>query len=33
MDNLYDINFQSNDQFYKIHIRYNNINDLSTVDH
>jgi hypothetical protein len=32
MDNLYDINFQYNVGFCKIHIRYNNINHLSTVD-
>jgi hypothetical protein len=33
MDDLYDINFQSNNKFYKIHIRYNNIDNLLTVDH
>jgi hypothetical protein len=31
MGNLYNINFQSNGQFYKIHIRYNNIHDLCTM--
>jgi hypothetical protein len=34
MDDLYDINFQSNDEFYKIRIRYNNvIHNWSIMDH
>jgi hypothetical protein len=33
MNYLYDINFQSSGNFYKIHNRYNNFNHLSTVDH
>jgi hypothetical protein len=34
MDDLYDINFQSNDEFYKIQIRYNNvIHNWSIMDH
>jgi hypothetical protein len=32
MDDLYDINFQSNDRFCKIHIRYSGIGHLSMVD-
>jgi hypothetical protein len=31
MNDLYDIHFQS--EFYKICIRYHNINHLSTADH
>jgi hypothetical protein len=31
MYNLYDINFQSNNKFCKIHIHYNNIDDLCTM--
>jgi hypothetical protein len=27
MDNLYETNFQSNDEFYKIHIRYSVIHN------
>jgi hypothetical protein len=30
MDNLYVINFKSNGEFYKIHIRYNSIELLIT---
>jgi hypothetical protein len=33
MDDLYDINFQSNGGFYEIYIRYNSIYDWSTMDH
>jgi hypothetical protein len=33
MDDLYDMNFQSNDEFCKIRIRYNRINHFSMVDH
>jgi hypothetical protein len=32
MNNLYDINFQSNDEFYEIHIRYNVIYDWFIVN-
>jgi hypothetical protein len=31
MDDLYDINFESNGKFYKIYIRYNSIDDLCTI--
>lgn len=31
MDDLYDTNFQSNCGFYKIHIRYSSIDQMSTV--
>jgi hypothetical protein len=31
MDNLYDINFQSNNKIYKIYIRYNIICDLYSM--
>jgi 4-hydroxy-3-methylbut-2-enyl diphosphate reductase IspH len=33
MDNLYDINFQSNSEFYEIYIRYNVIHNWSTMNH
>jgi hypothetical protein len=33
MDNLYDINFQFNDKFCIIHIRYNVIHNWFTMDH
>jgi hypothetical protein len=33
MDDLYDINFQSNGKFCKIRIRYNVIHDLCTIPH
>jgi hypothetical protein len=33
MNDLYDINFQSNSEFCEIRIRYNVIHDWSTVDH
>jgi hypothetical protein len=33
MDDLYYINFQSNDKFYKICNRYKIIHDWSTIDH
>ncbi len=32
MDDLYDINFQSNGGFYKIRIRYNNNCNLCTME-
>jgi hypothetical protein len=33
MDELYDINFKSNNKFCKIHIHYNIIYELSTMHH
>jgi desulfoferrodoxin (superoxide reductase-like protein) len=33
MDDLYYINFQSNDGFCEIHIRYSIIDHLSIMDH
>jgi hypothetical protein len=32
MDDLYDINFQINDKFYKIRIYYNNISNLYIME-
>jgi hypothetical protein len=31
INDLYDINFESNNRFYKIYIHYNNIHDLYTT--
>jgi hypothetical protein len=33
MDDLYDINFQSNGEFCKTRIRYRVIHNWSTIDH
>jgi hypothetical protein len=33
MDDLYEINYQFNGRFCKIHIHYNSIDHLSSVDH
>jgi hypothetical protein len=33
MEDLYETNFQSKDEFCKIHFRYSDIHNWSTIDH